>query len=96
MANYILELRYCKCGCGLFFRCLPTSTAVYACARHNPEYSNLYKKYKSMGRPRKRPMNKYFENRSEEDSPSTDDRLTIIYGADYGDIPDVKTEEIDT
>jgi hypothetical protein len=29
-----LETRYCKCGCGKSWRCLPTSDSVYALTWH--------------------------------------------------------------
>lgn len=32
-----LETRWCLCGCGKSWRCLPSSLNVYAMRSHNPE-----------------------------------------------------------
>jgi hypothetical protein len=36
--KFALERRWCKCGCGLSFRVLPTSIAKYASIHHDPGY----------------------------------------------------------
>ena len=33
-----LETRTCKCGCGMKFKCLPTSKNYYATRGHDPSY----------------------------------------------------------
>lgn len=42
MEKWLLEQRFCLCGCGLSFRCLLTSKSFYASLYHEPLFAQEF------------------------------------------------------